>query len=1475
MKHSFLKRLLLVALFSCAFSMGEAVAQITVTPDLLWRRSCEPPTVADNSLVVDLGADPAPGEEQTTEESGEDWWYDVIPFDKTGAVPGYMASGYATWVNVDMDETAATDGLFDANVAPPDVDRPVLDGEVLSSKLAVLSRYNQHGKMIWCKSYCLAEEGAMSVIETADGGFAFTGWGKATVDVNGNHLLYNPEVGGVNFDMTDPAFLIENRGSKMLVGKIDADGNLLWLNAYGFYDMSLSPSPDNIFDYNAMKTSAIGYDLVQMSNGNIRAVGHSEEAPGSNTQKVFMIDIDQNGMVVDKLNNKKLFGLSNYRSSAREIEPSPGGSEFFVAGLQLNKSGAGLGTLNKSDAILFKVDLAMDQVDFANDTWNGNPIDGSADKAAVRYSEGDNNIGWDVKVLNDGKVAWAFIEKCNKCLFSGENKGQGRIFLFSNEAGTALTKLINLQSINSVGFSQVQAFDMKMGLIATSSGGFACVTTIKGQTLSQEGQTLQNLIKADLEAQVDNGETIHPNHVANFWNTDAYVAKFRNNGTLIWDKSWDAFDGPAEYYPGDYKEQECMYRILEDHDGGLVVTGNNSRNKDDYYMAKILSDCPQYVYYDRHPNHATTEVPIGGTITWDATTVPGGVTRVRGILTILPNATLIVDGITVEFADTKAMDEVTKLVIKQGGHLILKNGAKLTSLSTCPGNMWDGIEVWGDSDQPQTAINQGWITMSSGSTIEHARIAVALWRPDFWDATGGVIQAENSSFVNNIRDVAFMNYQYGTSFIHANKSTFENVDFITNDDFKVHTPMNHVSLYKVHTVNFKGCHFMDNRTGVVSELRAGGHVVNCGIRSIDSRYVVSELTPSNRSSFERLDFGIYASNTHTEKSIVVKETDFTNNIYGVELVNANSPTIVLNNFNFSNTLNAFTDGSQYGIHAIRTKELRIEENNFVNTDAPNQTYGVVCSDLGEEDQEIYKNVFTNLHVGNYAQGQNRSTTATTAVAGTNGLEFLCNSNTDNRYDHVIKGTLWNLYDEPEYGVSNTNGTNVRPSGNEFTALGNLCEDINNESDYPMFYYYNAGEAPVETCVDDAVFTSLGTSTNYCVSRLGDWPSGILPSSTVSQLSNSFATYSNLLSSKTQTYLGLLDGGNTQSLLQTVAGMTTSNSSQVHQVLIGYSPYLSEAVIKAVLDHPSSVNPHQQGQQLVMANIDVARNTGFMDYLSTKAYPMPASMIQGIQTQVDNGATTDRFHKEVELAELSGQRSFAADMLIRHYKNNPSTNHDLVKYWIEEKDDVFVKKRLIDYYLERNDLNNASTEISNLQNSLQGYPASVQQELSDVIQYKTKMTALLGTPGAVADLNATDHQYMSNMAQNGSGTAKYQAQELLCFFYGECASRAITLGSNTSSSKQGNPFIESQEADAERAWILYPNPASDLVTIELPENEEEAVVSVFTLTGQMVAQQVTSSARLTLNTREIANGTYFLNVQLSSGENLTKKIIIQH
>lgn len=281
-----------------------------------------------------------------------------------------------------------------------------------------------------------------------------------------------------------------------------------------------------------------------------------------------------------------------------------------------------------------------------------------------------------------------------------------------------------------------------------------------------------------------------------------------------------------------------------------------------------------------------------------------------------PGTDVIVESGTLTVEGTLYMPTNAKVIVKPGARLSINGG---TITSAC-GGLWRGVQLYGQSSSQQTYSNQATLTMYNGGTIEHAEIGVENWHHGYWAETGGIIRATEGIFRNNKKDVEFMKFQnISSSGQYLNDlSYFTKCQFIWDDNLRLEVPLPHVTMYKVSGVRYVGCTFADDRTNPTSRYLTTQTNNNTGIYSIDAKYYVKAkcistgifITWSNcvgdlnsgnwtPTTFRNLDFGIYASNSHTENSILVDRSRFENNLYGILLVNSNDPVITQNQFEFT------------------------------------------------------------------------------------------------------------------------------------------------------------------------------------------------------------------------------------------------------------------------------------------------------------------------------------------------------------------------------------------------------------------------------------------------------------------------------------------------------------------------------------------------------------------------------------------------
>lgn len=528
----------------------------------------------------------------------------------------------------------------------------------------------------------------------------------------------------------------------------------------------------------------------------------------------------------------------------------------------------------------------------------------------------------------------------------------------------------------------------------------------------------------------------------NYAKTSALLSSYTVNGELRWEKTIDADDAPLQAYPGDWKEQECVYQVAKGSDGEYVFVGNTSHNKDDYLIAKVYGNCHFDISYNIAPPNPVVDNKVvlsSGIVNWNPAAFGGNTDiYVRGEIHVPAGTTLqITGGLIVHFADGNQMEYDTKLIIEPGGRLLVNN-ATLTS-TDCPGAMWRGIEVWGNSELSQTVTsNQGFVQLTNQAKIENAYEAVQLWKSYDWTSTGGIIRATNSHFINNKRDIQFLAYaNIHNGIEHNNLSFFNNCTFQTDNSYKLETINPHITMFKVSGINIMGCDFMDEKAVTFVE----PHSLNRGIFSMDAKYkVLGRFTGSASTldayyddsnydvcTFTNLLSGVQAMNANSQNTITVDHCLFTDCRFGVYLSQVDNTMITRNKFVKASDYGLFT--SQYGIYTNKCTAYQIEGNIVeIPFTAGSTTLGIAIHNSGFEDNEVYKNILDGTVRGVNSFGKNRND-GTIALTNYEGLEFKCNQHIDNLlYDESVVGL--GILD----GEKIVQGTLSLPARNEFSSV---------------------------------------------------------------------------------------------------------------------------------------------------------------------------------------------------------------------------------------------------------------------------------------------------------------------------------------------------------------------------------------------------------------------------------------------------------
>ena len=123
---------------------------------------------------------------------------------------------------------------------------------------------------------------------------------------------------------------------------------------------------------------------------------------------------------------------------------------------------------------------------------------------------------------------------------------------------------------------------------------------------------------------------------------------------------------------------------------------------------------------------------------------------------------IIVDSLSTLYVyDTVRLCREARIIVRPGGKLVVDGG---TLTSACEGEMWSGIIVEGNQNIRQAALAQGSVILTN-ATIENACTAISTKGANganYWERTGGIVQATNTLFRNNRRTAEFTTYENHT-----------------------------------------------------------------------------------------------------------------------------------------------------------------------------------------------------------------------------------------------------------------------------------------------------------------------------------------------------------------------------------------------------------------------------------------------------------------------------------------------------------------------------------------------------------------------------------------------------------------------------------------------------------------------------------------------------------------------------------------
>ncbi|TSA28876.1 MAG: T9SS C-terminal target domain-containing protein [Bacteroidetes bacterium] len=787
---------------------------------------------------------------------------------------------------------------------------------------------------------------------------------------------------------------------------------------------------------------------------------------------------------------------------------------------------------------------------------------------------------------------------------------------------------------------------------------------------------------------------------------------------------------------------------------------------------------------------------------------------------------------------------LAKIMVEPGATLIVDNGI----LTNACFNMWQGIEVWGNQDLPQSpASNQGLVSIRNNSIIKNARFGVSTGATDSlgnlnWSTVGGIIQADSSTFRDNYKDIQFMPYHF------SNTSRFEDVVFETTSGLAggQSYPSDHVSMCDVNGIMFQGCTFR-NRThyDTVSEIAQRGN----GIHSIDASYMVTSwcsgqeapCTDPVPTTFSGLNYGVLTYNTNPTNMIKIENSMFTNNRRGIYLGNADYATVTANTFQVP----VWEDNDTcYGLYLGRCTGYHIEGNHFVAHNNPlNYGFGATIKEIGlivdnsgGHPNEIYRNYFDTLDIAINAQRVNRQDGAYPDEGGGvgqveihNGLVLKCNIYHNNSYDEVVTRENPTGNEGIAYYQGNPDPDTLTDlAGNLFSPYHDTAQIAESDilNDGSTFYYFHhiqqGGFEPPRTkpdFCDTNVVKARQKSFNF--DTTGCCPSRIESQGTPVELREQMDSMQQEVDLLLSEYLTLVDGGSTEELNTEVFMSLPPDAVSLHQELLNNSPYLSDTVMQTAISK-EDVLANAMIRDILVANPQSTKSTDVLNELNNRFVPMPEPMMAEILA--GQSLISDKEVLEGAIASRNLQRQDLYYRLIRSYKADTvsESSYDSLILLLQQEYSLKAKYLLAFEYLKSGDTASVMSTLNAIPNT---FNLSNEQEVlhADYQDYFDLLLALKSENKSILELTQDQITALQNLSATGREPVGSYARNILRVnnlvqYYEPILLPELT---NPPPSK---PIVESNQITPDDYFKVFPNPAKYFVIIEYNLKEDFTAAS---------------------------------------------------
>jgi hypothetical protein len=594
-------------------------------------------------------------------------------------------------------------------------------------------------------------------------------------------------------------------------------------------------------------------------------------------------------------------------------------------------------------------------------------------------------------------------------------------------------------------------------------------------------------------------------------------------------------------------------------------------------------------------------------------------------------------------------------------------------------------------------------------------------------------------------------------------------------------------------------------------------------------------------------------------------------------VNAvNNVAVLRSNFNLGNAIVGAVAGKaiiKKGMHILNSTGFRVEENNFTGS-MPNASglYGVVVENSGSNNNEIYKNQFNQLTIGQQFIGVNRNE----VIRGgeVTGLKSLCNIHTNIAVKDIdVIPSLFNNMINSNSGIAYyQDGYNAaaqmlgKAAGNRFSTTASV--NYNNSAN-PIHYLYHTGTPYGYPTVfsSSSINVFNATSSNDCSSKV----TGIFALEHVN-LINIYDSSKSVYNIIRYNYNQLIDGGNTEALLEAVQGEWSDDVWRIRQELMGKAPYLSQDVLIEVAKE--NLLPQALYLEICLANPDATKDYSFLKFLQYEIpNPLPAYMINLIESSWSQ--KTLRTDMESALSSSGSEKDYWFNLLIANALQDSIQDRTLIRSLYLDRGSYSDYFSIAEGYIEENSFDAARETMYDLVQLLPKITIEQESEIGDFEIYINYRSNLYDAEKSIYALDSADLETLIFFVENHRGRGRILAHNILCGLYEICfediQERSLVQQGNSQKganlNRASNPVrvkVSPNPAKeyASFSWDLGSFNGTALLTISDPKGRKLRTQSLHGAQGQWV-----------WDTRNMTNGVYLYEVTANGLQMGSGKIVI--